>query len=265
MTDSSRPVDDLLVATILSFVPSAAFLGALVLAGQWFEESASLAGIVTAAPLYLLFVSLPSALPLAAAGRGRLRLAVLATMTAVAVVAAMELVASDDAQAGLAVLLVPMAAFPLAVAVWVGRRLAGRRLPHDEPGSLASTSDRAAALIFDVATVGGGLVVPLTGMIHSGQGVAATVLGIGVATLALAVPVVWRGRTFGQSLFGLAVLDARTGDRIGLGRSIVRSLIVVVEAVMLGSLLPLADLAAVAATGRSLPDRVLRTSVVRTR
>ena len=90
--------------------------------------------------LYLLFVASFGS-GLAASGTGRLRLAVLTVMTGTSVLAAIQLVASDDAQAGLAVLLVPMVAIPLAVAVWVGRLVVERQpagLTPPTPARVAS-------------------------------------------------------------------------------------------------------------------------------
>jgi hypothetical protein len=275
MTETSRSVNDLLAAISLSFIPWATFLVALVVVGASYDETVSVGGIAAAAPLYLLFVALPSGLALAASGTGRLRLVVLTVMTGISVLAAVELVASDDAQAGLAVLLVPMAAIPLAVAVWVGRLVVERQPSRTDasdsgegnlrPAVLAPTSDRVAALTVDAATVCGALYLPLTALSDAGLEAVAAIVGLAVAAFAFALPIWWRGGTLGHQLLGLAVVDASTMGAVGLGRSVARSLIVAGETVLITTLLPLLDLALVAATGRSLSDRLLRTSVIRTR
>lgn len=90
----------------------------------WVEfRSVSIGVLVAGAPLYLGFVALPSLLPLAAARAGVMRAAVLVLMTGVAVLA----VATDDAQAGLAVFLVPYVAVPLAALLWIGQAVAASR------------------------------------------------------------------------------------------------------------------------------------------
>lgn len=72
-------------------------------------------------PLHALFVSLPALLPVAVARGRRARSAVLGVMVLTAGAAGFAVVATDDAQAGLAVFLVGYVAFPLAVAILVGR------------------------------------------------------------------------------------------------------------------------------------------------
>jgi hypothetical protein len=116
---------------LASFVPWAAFLGATVLADLWVDDrSTSHGGLAAAAPHYLGFVALPSLLPLAAARRGATWIVVLVVMTAVAVVAGILAVTTDDAQAGLAILWVPFVAVPSACVLWIGgRRPATSRRP----------------------------------------------------------------------------------------------------------------------------------------
>lgn len=69
-------------------------------------------------------MALPSLFPLAAARAGVMRGVVLVLMTAVAAVAGVLVVATDDAQAGLAVLLVSYFAIPLAALLWIGQAVA---------------------------------------------------------------------------------------------------------------------------------------------
>jgi hypothetical protein len=81
------------------------------------------------------------------------------------VIAAVLVVSSDDAQAGLAVLLVPYVAVPLGTAVWVAqtvlnaRKTASPERGEDAVSSLARPSERLAALVIDFVVVGVVLVV----------------------------------------------------------------------------------------------------------
>jgi len=256
------------MAVVLSFVPWIAFLVALALADL--GGHTSLGRLATAAPLYLAFVALPSFLPLAAARAWWTRLVALVLMTAAAVAAAILIVTIDDGQAGLAVFLVPEVAIPLGAVIWIGHAIADRRPGPDAfPGERAGVSDRLAALVIDVALVGAALVVPLTAMSHARYEIVAGVVGVSGATLFLAVPVATRGRSIGQSLLGLAVVDTRTLGRISFGRSILRSLVVVLEVTGIPTFIlavpAVAELTAVGCDGRSLTDRLLATSVVTTR
>ena len=115
-------------AALASLLPWAAFLVATALADRWVDHtSGSFAGLVASAPWYLGFVAAPAYLPLAAARHRLVRIAVLVVMTATAGTAGVLVVASDDAQAGLAVLVVSYVALPLAGAIEVVNYL--RRRP----------------------------------------------------------------------------------------------------------------------------------------
>lgn len=81
------------------------------------ENNVRYDSLVGAAVVSLFFVALPSMIAITA-GRSRdIRLAVTIVMTAVAVFAGLQVATIDDGQAGLAVLYVPMVAFPLALVV----------------------------------------------------------------------------------------------------------------------------------------------------
>jgi RDD family len=256
-------------AAVGALVPWAAFLIALAVVDAGRDHgSGSLAGLAAVAPVYLGFVALPSLFPLLAARAGARRLAVLVVMTAVAATSAVSMATSDDAQAGLAVLLVPYVAIPLAVVVWAGEAVAARRMPplHAEPLAAATASDRLAALAIDVAILGASLLFPLTAMSRAKQEVAAGLVGVAVGTAYMGALVAVRRRTVGHSLLRLAVVDATTLERVGALRATLRSLIIVVEvaaaATITFALPAVAELVSVAASGRSLTDRLLRTSVV---
>ena len=75
-------------------------------------------GIADAAPLYFGFVAVPSMLAIIAGRAAFTRLVLTLVMTGVAVFAGLQITAIEDGQAGLAVIYVPMVAFPLAGAVW---------------------------------------------------------------------------------------------------------------------------------------------------
>lgn len=113
-------------AVSASLVPWAAFLLTSAVADTWVDEtSSSLVGLVGASPVYVVFVAAPSALALAAASPGWMRAVVLVVMTGAAIAAGVLVVTSEDAQAGLAVLLVPYVALPLAAAVMPVRLTVG--------------------------------------------------------------------------------------------------------------------------------------------
>lgn len=256
-------------AVLASLIPWAAFLLATAVADVWVDyESTSLGGLAAAAPFYLGVVALPSMLPLLAARAGVMRLAVLVVMTAVAAISGVLVVTTDDAQAGLAVLWVPFVAIPLAAVLWVGQAVAARRTgtPDAQPLLMARPSDRLAALAIDVAILATALALPLTAMSHAKHEVAASFVGVAVGTAYMAVLIATRRRTIGHSLLRLAVVDARTLERLSWTRTLLRSVIIVLEvgatATIIFSLPAIAELVSVLVSGRSLTDRLLRTSVV---
>ncbi|HWI03343.1 MAG TPA: hypothetical protein VNT52_05865 [Acidimicrobiales bacterium] len=100
-------------AVLGSLVPWAALLVTIALA----EDGVGVGDLAGAGPLYLGFVALPSALAIAAGRTHATRLAVTLVMAGVAVFAGVQVATIDDGQAGLAVLYVPMVAFPLAAVV----------------------------------------------------------------------------------------------------------------------------------------------------
>ncbi|MEA3218264.1 MAG: hypothetical protein QOJ19_4420 [Acidimicrobiia bacterium] len=114
-------------ALIGSLVPWVAFLLATIVADFWVDfRRVSYSGLATGAPVYLPFVALPSLLPLVAARSGWPRSVVLVVMTAVGAVAGTLVMTTDDAQAGLAVLIVPYVAVPFAAVIAIFRWLVGR-------------------------------------------------------------------------------------------------------------------------------------------
>ena len=96
-------------------VPTVAFyVGGRVAAAVTNNTSIDAGRLLVSVPFYIALVGAPSLLAVwTAPGRGTLP--TLVTMTLVAAVAGWLVAATDDAQAGLAVLLVPYVAVPLAV------------------------------------------------------------------------------------------------------------------------------------------------------
>ncbi len=156
-----------------------------------------------------------------------------------------------------------------AVVAAVAERVGATRTPGpvgEAELMTAKPSDRLAALAIDVAVAGAVMVVPLTTLSHQNREVVAGILGVGFATLYLAVPLAWKGRTFGQSLVGVFVLDASTGRPVSAARALLRSLVVVVEIAAVPTLIlaipALAEWVSLAGSGRTLTDRLLGTVAV---
>lgn len=105
---------------LLALVPWLAFLAATMTADAFIERTTvSPAGLASFAASSLAFVALPSLAPIAAARSSAVGWAAAAVMTVVAAIAGVLVVATDDAQAGLAVLWVPYVALPLALVISV--------------------------------------------------------------------------------------------------------------------------------------------------
>jgi hypothetical protein len=92
--------------------PWAAFVVALGVVDVG-RGTAAFASNIIVPVAYLGFVGLPSAVPVLIAKPGWMRIAVSMAMTAVALISAVLMATTDDAQAGLAVLWVPLAAMVL--------------------------------------------------------------------------------------------------------------------------------------------------------
>ena len=128
VAEGPRDEDSPWMVVPLSLIPWAAFMISVPVAAMFVDRtSVDASGFFSSALFYVGFVSLPSMLPIAV-GRGRVRIAATAVMTVVASVAAILIVATDDAQAGLAVLIVAYVAIPFALILWIGQ-LFTRRTP----------------------------------------------------------------------------------------------------------------------------------------
>ena len=111
----------------LSLIPWAAFVLVLLVDGWASDGPSTLIGLVPAAVLYLPFVALPCLFPLTVAPSRWLRYAVVLVMAPVAVLAAVAMVSSEDAQAGLFVFFVAYVALPLGGIIWVAREVVAAR------------------------------------------------------------------------------------------------------------------------------------------
>lgn len=158
-----------------------------------------------------------------------------------------------------------LAAGVAAVAESVGAARGGQ---HSGAHGLAPAlpSDRLTALALDVAIAVGVMVVPLTALSHAHLEVVAGGLGVVATTAFLAVPVARNGRTLGQSLVSLNVLDATTHRPIPAGRALLRSLVVVLEVAAFPTLVlaipAVIDWVSLVGSGRTVTDRVFRTVVL---
>ena len=261
-----RPAHAPLKTSVLgSLIPFVAFLG-VSLADLGLG---SLLDLIVWSPFYFGFVALPSLLPLAAARRGAVWLAALFLMTLVALVAGLAMVTSDDAQAGLAVLVVAYVALPLAGVLWLGDRVAWRRTEarraQEAEFGAAQVSDRLAALAIDVVILGAALLAPLSAISDAKHEVAAGALGIGTATVYQTLLISLWGGTVGQLLLGLRVVDVATGRRVAMARLLARGAIVALEVEAVPTVIlaapAIAELVS-AGAGGSLTDRLLGTNVV---
>ena len=115
-------------AALASLVPWLALLVTIALA----KDGVGVDDVAAAGPLYLAFVALPSAIAIVAGRTAVTRLALTLMMTGVAVFAGLQVATIDDGQAGLAVVYVPMVAFPL-VGVVRACQVVEARLRSAEP------------------------------------------------------------------------------------------------------------------------------------
>ena len=237
-------------------------------AGGNFAASAAAGG--------LLFIALASLIPVASAAPGLARAAVVVVLAGTAGYAGNFINTSESSTAGLAVLTVPMVAVALTVVVWVSQGLVRSRQPDDDPADppvrvgnviAARPSARFAAWFIDGALLFALLAVPLTRLSHAQQETAAFAIGAACSIAYFAVPVATRGATLGHRMLGMRVIDVETGSPPGPIAALLRAAVVALESALaltlFGGLLGLADFCFMSMTGRSFPDLILRTAVVR--
>ncbi|MGE3620885.1 MAG: RDD family protein [Acidimicrobiia bacterium] len=250
-------------AATAAILPTIACLLAAIVAEDG-PAGFGLAAAAGALPYFAALVGLPSLFPIAVARSATLRLGATLLLTVVAVIAGVTAATSQDAQAGLAILLVAYVAIPLGTVLWLGQAVVARRAAPWVPGEPATASDRLAALAIDVVLVGAVLWWPLATLAGTGRPIEATVLGVLAATLYLGVLTACRGSTLGHGALRLAVVDARTGDRLSWPRALLRGLVVSVEVLAVPTLIlalpAVAELGA-AQGGPSLTDRLLHSRV----
>ena len=126
----------------------------------------------------------------------------------------------------------------------------GLGLPSSGPGSMARTGRRAAALAVDWLIAYGLAALGLTAGLLSVQALSTSVLAIWIVVGVVAVRLY--GFTPGQYALGLRVASVDSRMHVGLGRAIVRSLLI---ALVIPALFTDAD-------GRGLQDRLTATAVV---
>lgn len=103
---------------LASLVPWAAFMAASVATAPFVEyRSVDLGGMLRFSPFYVWIIAVFSFFPVVAGRTRPTQIVATATMTAVAAWAGVVAVAQDDAQAGMAVLVIPPAALALATVI----------------------------------------------------------------------------------------------------------------------------------------------------
>jgi hypothetical protein len=250
-----------------AFAIAAALGLALVVSDSGSIGSAS-RGVLLAVPLYFGFVGLPGAVSLLAARHRGVRIGCALLMTAIGGWAGRAVATTDDAQAGLAVLVVPMVGVPLAGVVFVIEAAVQRRRDSlDSAAGPAAFDERAAAWLIDLVILGAVLTVPLTRLSHADQELVAGAIGITASVAYLATCWMVGGSTIGQRLLRVGVVRI-DGTRCGPGRALVRAVALVIEHVVSFVLLfiPLVVEAVFAADwgGRTIVDRLAGTRVMRT-
>jgi uncharacterized RDD family membrane protein YckC len=244
---------------------------ALLLAANAADDRSLTSGWPAAA-FFIGFVGIPGAISVGVARFRFTRIACFVVMTGVGFWAGWSMGSSDDAQAGLAALLVPFVGIPLAGAVLVGEGVAVRRAGVPDPDPIDMREERAAlqerlgALLVDLVLATAVLVVPLTMLSHRGQEVMAAVLGFAAGIGYLAGSWAVRGATVGQALLRLRVVG-KHGTNLGPVRAAVRAVLLIVEVLGTATLLliPLTGVEialAAASSGRTLVDRLTGTAVL---
>jgi len=108
---------------VQSLLPTAAFVAPTLIADAWADDQ-TIGGILL---FSLGFITIPALLAIAAARPGRTRAAVVGVLTLLAGAAAAVVLTSNDAQAGIAVVWIPVIALPLALLLFVVRIATRRR------------------------------------------------------------------------------------------------------------------------------------------
>lgn len=245
---------------------------ALLLAANAADDRTLASGWAAAGFAYLGFVGLPGALSAGVARFQLSRIACFVIMTGVGFWAGWSMGSSDDAQAGLAALIVPFVGIPLAGLVLVGESVLVRRAgvvdpdPIDMRETRAALPERLASLLVDLAIAVAVLVVPLTMLSHRGAEVVAAAVGVVAGVAYLSGSWMTKGATIGQTLLRLRVVD---GDATNPApaRAIARAGLLIVEILGTATLLliPLTAVEiglAASAGGQTLVDRLTRTTVV---
>lgn len=232
--------------------------------------------VAGAAGIGLLVIALPSLIPIVSAPPGVARAVTVVALTGAAFYAGNFINTSEGSTAALAVIVIPTTAVVLTVVIWVGEGLIRSRRPDNDPadppiriGSFiaARPNARFAAWFIDASLLFVVLVVPLTRLSHAHQETTAFVIGAVVSVAYFAAQVAATGMTLGHRVLGLRVVNVDSGAPPGPFAAILRSAVIALESALaltvFGGLFALADFCVTSTTGRSVPDVILRTAVVR--
>ncbi len=146
-------------------------------------------------------------------------------------------------------------------------RAASLREPVDVQLSAKTVmlGDRLSGMAVDAVVVGLIVYWPLTSLSRSGDEAAAVLVGVLFAVSYEAVAISRFGGTLGHRLLGLKVIESSTTTVPSLARAFSRGLVVVIElllaATVLFSVVLAIDAILVLSSGRSIGDRLTRTSV----
>ena len=183
MENRTRKADDrgmgrLRSALVAALIPWLAYMAAMALADRWVDfRSVTLELTVRSVPFTLAVVALPSLGAITAARTVTVRRVATVVMTAVSAYAGIAVIATDDGQAGLAVLWVPIVAAPLALLLLIGGAAAEAWQHDDLPGLrshllLSASVAGGVAGLFAIAalskvtnTTGGDHPLPIVGVV----------------------------------------------------------------------------------------------------
>ena len=203
------------------------------------------------------------------------RIAASLVMGAVTIWVLVATFTSHDAQAGIGLVYLPLAAIPLATAVFVAERVLAKGAPPlanpapvaraPRPVTHAALADRLAALVIDLVGLGALLILPDRLLGEARLDVIAVAVSMAVSVLYFSVCTSYLGATAGQAALGLSVVDARTGGRLPFARALIRGAILSAEVAacltLIGAVPAIAELAA-ASRSCSVTDRLVGSTVV---
>ena len=248
-----------------ALVPAAVFILSLSLSGASGPATGT-GGWFAGAALIVATIVVPCAFALSSAWVDVLRFVILVALTTVAFFAARLIAGSDDAQAGLAILLVPYVAVPTGIVLSLIR--AAQRSQEMAPRIPLTPGHPAARLggfIVDGTTIGI-LLGALSELPIDGSRALLMSLAFTGITAYVGLTTARFGRTPGQFLFRIHVVRCGSSDPPALSWAMGRGAIIATEVLAFISPISLVILATdfllVIATGRSVADFMTRTEVI---